>query len=271
MEKRLLFGLLVLANCISVSAQNGNYGMGARSAALGGSSITIGDEWALFNNIGGLAAIQDKMIFTSVKNKYGISEFTSLAFGATYPIAGGTAGLGVFRFGDDLFNEQRLNLGFSNQFGIVSLGLNVSYYQLNIEGAGSRKTLLIDFGGRAKLTEQLLFGAHVSNLNQAKLSKVTDERIPTIMKTGLSYRPNSDLMINAEVEKEIDQEALLKLGLEYKVLDNFSIRTGFHTQPFESSFGLGFHPGKLNANYAYINNPDLGGIHEISISYKFKD
>ncbi|MDW3210792.1 MAG: hypothetical protein R8N23_13030 [Reichenbachiella sp.] len=271
MKKYFLAGLICLSSHTWVEAQNGNYTMGARSAAIGGSSITLGDEWALFNNIGGLAHFQEKSIFTSFKNKYGISEFTSLALGGTYPVLGGTAGLGMFRFGDDLYNEQRLNLGFSNQFGIVSLGLNVSYYQLNIEGAGSRKTAMIDFGGRAQLTEQLFFGAHVSNLNQAKLSTISDERIPTIMKTGLSYRPSQDLMINTEVEKEIDQEAVLKLGLEYKILDNLSLRTGFNTKPFESSFGLGFYPGKLKADYSYNNNPDLGGIHEISIGYIFSD
>ncbi|UXX78958.1 hypothetical protein N7E81_16515 [Reichenbachiella carrageenanivorans] len=269
MIRLLAFGLFCLIIDLSAHAQNGNYGMGARSAAIGGSSITIGDEWSLFNNIGGLANFDKKAIFTSFKNKYGISEVTSLALGATYPIAGGTAGLGVFKFGDDLYNEQRVNLGFSNQFGIVSLGLNVSYYQLSIEGSGSRKTMMIDFGGRAKLTDQLYFGAHVSNLNQAKLSTVTDERISTIMKTGLSYRPSLDLMINAEVEKIVDQDAVLKIGLEYQILEQLSLRTGFHTHPFESSFGLGFRPGKLKADYAYNNNPDLGGIHEISLGYSF--
>ncbi|MEO9964352.1 MAG: hypothetical protein ABJF11_01105 [Reichenbachiella sp.] len=271
MKKFKLFCLAIFSFSYALYAQNGNYGMGARSAALGGASLTLGDEWSLYNNIGGLAAARDKAIFTSIKNKYGLTEFTSLAFGGIYPIWGGTAGLGVFRFGDELFNEQRLNLGFSNQFGIVSLGLNIGYYQLNVEGAGSRKTLLIDFGGRAKLTEQLYFGAHVSNLNQARLSKTTDERIPTIMKTGLSYRPGNDLMINLEVEKDIDQDAVFKIGLEYYVIDQVVLRTGFHTQPFESSFGIGFTPGKINIDYAYNNNPDLGGIHELSLVYRFKD
>lgn len=269
MKRHLSLWLFSLMIGLSANAQNGNYSMGARAAAIGGASVTVGDEWSLFNNIGGLANFSEKAIFTSFKNKYGISEFTSLALGAAYPMVGGTAGLGMFRFGDDLYNEQRLNLGYSNQFGIVSLGLNVSYYQLNIEGAGSRKTVMIDFGGRAKLTDHLYFGAHVSNLNQAKLSTISDERIPTIMKTGLSYRPSSDLMLNAEVEKVVDQDAVLKIGLEYQILDQLSLRTGFHTHPFESSFGLGFHPGKLKADYAYNNNPDLGGIHEISLGYSF--
>lgn len=269
MKKLALAGLLYLSFQYAALAQNGDYGMGARSAAIGGASVTIGDEWSLFNNIGGLANFEEKSIFTSFKNKYGISEFTSLALGGTYPMLGGTAGLGMFRFGDDLYNEQRVNLGFSNQLGIVSLGLNISYYQLNIEGAGSRKAMMIDFGGRAQLTEQLYFGAHVSNLNQAKLSTVTDERIPTVMKTGLSYRPSQDLMLNAEVEKVVDEDATFKLGLEYEIIENLRLRTGFRTKPFESTFGLGFYPGKFKADYSYNNNPDLGGIHEISLGYIF--
>lgn len=270
MKNCAFYCLLLIILRHPVLGQNGHYDMGARSAGIGGASITLGDAWALFNNIGGLSAVENKAVFTSIENKYGVTEFTSLAFGGICPIVGGVAGLGLFRFGDHLFNEQRLNLGFSNQFGIVSLGLNVSYYQLTIEGAGNRKTMLIDFGGRAKLTNQLYFGAHVSNLNQARISKITDEPIPSIMKTGLSYRPNTDLMLNLEIEKEINQEALLKIGLEYKILENVCLRTGFHTQPFESSFGIGFRPGKLNVDYAYNNNPDLGDIHEISIGYNFK-
>lgn len=269
--RHLLFFVLGMACLGNLHAQNGQYGMGARSAGLGGASLTLGDQWSLFNNIGGLAAYEEKAVFTSLKNKYGITEFTSVAIGAAYPIAGGVAGLGAFRFGDSFFNEQRLNLGFSNQFGIVSLGINLSYYQLAIEGIGNRKTLLIDFGGRAQITDRLYFGAHVSNLNQARLSKVTDERIPTLMKTGLSYRPSTDLMINIEVEKELDRDTQLKMGLEYLILENLAIRTGMHTHPFESSFGLGFWPGKLNVDYAYNNNPDLGGIHEISLGFIFRD
>ena len=250
-------------------AQNGNYTMGARSASLGGASTTIGDEWALFNNIGGLSYHTQTTAFVSYRNLYGLPEFSSISFGATHPLWNGVSGLGFFRFGNDLYNEQRANLGFSNQFGIVSLGINLSYYQLNIEGAGTSKNFIIDFGGQARLIDQLYFGAHVSNMNQATLSSTTDEKIPTIMKTGLSYRPNQNMMVNVELEKELEKEARLKLGLEHKMLEQFSIRTGFSTQPFEASFGLGFTPGKIGVDYYYGNNPDLGDIHQFSISYHF--
>ena len=271
MKKNLLTWVFYISSQVFIFAQSGDFGMGARSASVGNTSITYGDEWALFNNIGALAQYNSPSVFTSFQNKYSVSSFTSMAIGAVYPILGGVSGIGIFRFGDDLYNEHKINFGFSNQFGIVSLGLNLNYYQINIEGAGGRKTFMIDFGGMAKITDQLFFGAHVSNLNQAQRSKVTHELIPTILKCGLSYRPNPELFVNAEVQKEIDQQTVLKLGIEHNVIDRFWIRTGIYNQPFKCSFGLGFYARILKTDYSFGANPNLGGIHEISITYLFKN
>lgn len=251
-------------------AQEGDFSMGARSTGMAGSSITIGDAWALFNNIGGLSYHTEQSAFISYQSKFGISELSSMAAGYVHPIWNGTAGIGFYRFGSAQLSEQKAQLGFSNQFGIVSLGLNVGVYQINIEGFGSNQSLIIDFGGQARLTEQLYFGAHVSNLNQAKLSKETGELVPTFMKTGLSYRPHENLMLNAEVEKSIDADAFLKIGLEYKIIDQVSIRTGIATNPFNSAFGVGFHPRKFIIDYSFQNDPTLGDVHELSIIYQVK-
>ena len=252
-------------------AQDGNYSMGARSAGLSNSSTTLGDQWAIFNNIGGLSFHNKTSVFLAYKNKYNISEFSSVAAGFTKPIWIGTAGIGFFRFGDSLYNEHRVNLGFSNQFGIVGLGINFGYYQLHIEGSGTRKTIIIDFGGQARITNQLYFGAQVSNLSQSKISRFTEELIPIILKSGLSYRPHNNLMLNAEVEKELTNDTIFKVGIEYQLIKNVHIRTGFMTSPIAGSFGFGIVTGKILTDYAYSSNNYLGGIHDLSISYHFKN
>lgn len=266
-----IFSVILFLSSLSVFAQNGNYAIGARASAIGGAAVTIGDQWSLFNNVGGLAHQANTMAFASYRNKYGVPEFSTVAVGVLHPMLNGVAGLGFFRFGGDLYNEQRVNLGYGHEMGIVSLGLNVSYYQLSIEGAGTTQNIMIDFGGQARLNDQIVFGAHVSNLNQAKLSETTGERIPTIMKTGLSYRPSASLMLNVEAEKEVEKATIVKVGLEYKFLEKFSMRTGFHTQPFESTFGLGFNTDKIGIDYYFGNNPDLGDIHEFTVSYQFSN
>lgn len=244
--------------------------MGARSAALASASVTIEDEWSTFNNIGALSYVESISAFGTYKNLYGLPELSSIAFGITLPVLGGTAALGAFRFGGDLLNEQRASLGFSNRFGIVSLGANAGYYQMNIEGGGTSTAFLFDFGGHAQLGNKICFGAHISNINQAKLSEVTNEYIPTYMKTGLSYRPNEQLMINAEVEKALETDLRFKMGLEYEIIETVFIRTGLITAPFKSNFGLGFDPGRVSVDYAFGNHPDLGDIHQFSFSYRIK-
>jgi len=248
-------------------AQNGRYDLGSRANAMGNASVTLEDGWSMFNNIGALARIEETKAVVTYQNKYGIPQFNTFGGGFVKPMFNGVVGLGVFRFGDDIFNEQKINLGFSNP----SLGLNVNYLQYNIEGVGSRGVLMLDFGGLATITEEFVFGAQVTNINQAKLSPFTGEKVPTIMTAGLSYRPSQSLMLNAEVEKDLDFDAYFKFGLEYEIIKRLNMRTGLVTEPFESSFGIGFKPSAFDIDYAFRNNPDLGDIHELSIAYRFGD
>jgi len=265
-----ILAVLLLLFSYNLKAQNGDFSVGSRASGMSDASVTLSDEWALFNNIGALADANSLSVFGSYKNLYGLPELSSVAIGATSPLWNGTVGLGIHRFGGRSLNEHRANLGFSNRFGIVSLGLNVGYYQIAIENGGTRGNLIIDFGGQAKLTEQLYFGAHISNLNQAKLTTEFSRQVPTIMKAGLSYRPHKKLMINAETQKPIDEDLFFKVGLEYAIIDYLKLRAGIKTISFESSFGLGFNHRKIQLDYSYGFVPDLGSIHQFSFAYKIK-
>ena len=270
MLKLSIISILLLLCHFMLLAQNGRYEIGGRVNGMANTSTTLSDEWSIFNNIGALAEVEESVGFMTYQNNFGFTALNTFGAGFVNPILGGVIGFGVFKFGDNLLNEQKINLGFSNKFGLVSLGINVNYLQINIEGSGRKGIMMIDFGGKATISKQLIFGAFVTNINQGELSSFTGEKVPTIMRAGLSYRPIEGLMLNTDIEKELDLEARLKIGLEYKIIDKVKIRTGIKLKPFESSYGIGFDPGKLKINYALRNNPDAGDIHEISIGYKFK-
>ncbi len=270
MYKKIQLFFIALLFFYYANAQNGRYELGARANGMGNTTVTLSDEMSLFNNIGALADVEETIGFISYQNNFGFAELNTFGAGFVKPMLGGVLGVGVFRFGGNLLNEQKINLGFSNQFGIVSLGLNVHYTQMNIEGAGRKGIMMIDFGGKASITDQLVFGAFVSNINQGNLSESTGETVPTIMRAGISYRPIDELIINTDIEKELDRDALVKIGLEYKIIEKVQIRTGIKLKPFESSFGLGIDQGKMKINYALRNNPNAGDIHELSLGYRFK-
>lgn len=243
------------------------YPKGARSVGIGNANVTLADEWAVFNNIGALGRVDHNAIFVGFDQRFGLQELSTLALGTSFQLGSGYIGASVFRFGDDFFNQQAVGLGFSNTLGIVSFGVKVNYLQTNIEGFGRNGAAVLEFGGVAELSPKLFFGAHIYNLNQAKLSQMTEERLPSVVKTGISFRPNDRLMFNVEAQKEIENDPQVKIGLEYNFLEKLWLRTGINTGPANAAFGLSFTPKKFKIDYALGNNAQLGFTHHVSMSY----
>lgn len=268
MKRLACITLTIITIC--AKAQVGSFNLGARSAGMAGASLTLGDEYSLFNNIGGMGRVENHAAFASYQNRYGISQFQVIGAGALYHTDIGNAGVGFYKFGDDLYSEQRVHLAVGNKIQMVSLALGVDLLQYHVSTVGTSQALAIQFGGIAEITPQLRFGAHIFNLNQAEVSSETGDKIPTVMKGGLSYRPSEELMLNLEVEKDLDFEEVLKAGIEYQIIENVFLRTGISTEPFLSAFGVGFHPKNFKFDYAFSNDSKLGNIHEISVAYSFK-
>jgi hypothetical protein len=262
--------LLLLLVSTGLLAQNGKFPMGARQASIGGAAVTLTDQWSLFNNVGALGLVSGDYGFTSYQNRFGISELSTIGAGYVKDFGSAAGGIGFYRFGDEYYSEQRVNLGYGHTLDMVSLGLSIDYLQYSITTVGSRGVVVLEFGGVAELTEKISFGAHIFNLNQANLVKDTGEKIPTVMKAGVSFRPSDDLMFNVETEKNLDFDEVFKAGLEYRIVEKVILRTGFRTAPFQGSFGIGFQPKKFQFDYAFGNDTNLGATHELSISYRIK-
>ncbi|MCP4457824.1 MAG: hypothetical protein GY816_07345 [Cytophagales bacterium] len=253
--------------CMNGYSQNGKYPMGARNAGIGGASIVLQDHWSLFNNIGALALSNSNVAFVSYQNRFNISEFQVVGAGYVHVFEKVVSGVGFYRFGDDLFNEQRVNLAIGHKLDHVSLGLSIDYLQYSITTVGSKGALLFEFGGVAEITDKIQFGAHIFNVNQAKLSTEEQLKLPTVMKAGVSFKPSEQLMINIETEKDLDFDEVFRLGLEYQIVEKIYLRTGFGTEPFNSAFGVGFYPKQVQFDYSFSNDTNLGSLHEMSVSY----
>ena len=209
--------------------------------------------------------------FTSYQNRFGISELSTMGAGYIKDFGSSAGGLGFYRFGDEFYSEQRVNIGYGHTLDRVSLGIGVDYLQYNIATVGTRGVMVIEFGGVAELTDKISFGAHIFNVNQANLVKETYEKIPTVMKAGVSFRPSDDLMFNVETEKDLDFDEVFKAGMEYRIIEKVLVRTGFRTAPFQGSFGIGFQPKKFQFDYAFSNDTNLGVTHELSVCYRIRN
>jgi hypothetical protein len=264
----LLFISILFLLTSGLYAQNGQINAGGRSFGIGNASLTLRDPFALFNNIAGIARSENVAVYSGYDNRFGIRELQTLHAGILYPTVIGAFGASFFRFGDEFFSEQSIGLGYGHNVGIIDFGIKVSYIQYNIEGFGNRGTGIIEFGATAQILEELSFGTHIYNLSLAEVSEETGEKIPTVIRMGLAYKPVNKLLLSTEIDKDIDLDANFKAGLEYQIIENVHIRTGLNTDPFASFFGLGWKNRSLGVDYSLRNDANLGLGHHVSLLYQ---
>ncbi|MDX5422601.1 MAG: hypothetical protein LPK14_10135 [Hymenobacteraceae bacterium] len=239
---------------------------------MGNASVTLPDLWALNNNVAGIASLEQPALGAYAENRFGMRAFTTVALQAVYPTARyGNYGLSLSRFGDELYSQQHIGLGAAHKLGQFSLGAKVDVWQVSVKGYGSRKAIALSVGGQAEIIPDLYFGAYAYNLNQAKLAAFEDERLPTVMKAGLAYRPYQKLLLAMETEKHIEHDADFKAGIEYQLLqEKLTLRSGFSTLTNRLTYGLGFRARHLQVAYALGSTTLLGLSHHLSLSYQLQ-
>lgn len=241
--------------------------VGPKALGMGGVSVVNADHWSVLNNPAGHATAQDISGFVSYRTIFDFSPFNTVSAGAVIPAGFGNVGLGVFRFGDDLFNTQMFSISASRKIGIMALGIKASYLQLNIDGFGSKGVFVADIGGVADLTPQLTFGAHIYNFSQATISAETNERVPTVIRLGLAYHPTEEFTFVLEGEKDVNLDPDLKLGIQYQLIEKVHLRTGFSGLNNTHSFGGGVELKKFVVDYGVSVDRDLGSTHNFGISF----
>lgn len=242
---------------------------GARAAGVAGASVTLGDGWAVFNNVAGTSYVEEVTGIFGFESRY--QFFNTLSAGLVVPHKLGSFSTNIYRFGDQIFSESRVGLGFSHQIGITSLGIQVNYLQFRMEGLEGLGILTFDAGGIIEIVPSLFFGAHISNVSGASFSKITPENVPVVLKAGISYRMLKKLMLNLEAGHEPRNFTTWKAGLEYEIIKFITARSGFNAHSQNFFFGLGFKMRKIDIDYALGSQQNLGFSHFASIQYRFKN
>ena len=104
------------------------------------------------------------------------------------------------------------------------------------------------------------------NLNQARLASYQDERVPTVLKAGLAYRPGTQVLLLVETEKDVERDANFKVGLEYRPVPVLAARLGLASLTEQASAGIGVLAGAFQIDYAAAFQQALGFSQHLSVS-----
>jgi hypothetical protein len=267
MQKILFFSCILF----SLNALGGNQekAVGARSFGLANNSIQLKDFWSAENNPAGLGFQEAWGGGIAYENSFLLSELSTRSAVFAYPTTNGAFGISINQFGYSAYNENKIGISYGQKLGEnIALGVQINYLNTRIsEGYGSNSAISGTIGLMADLNEELTLAAVVVNPNRAKLSTIQDERYPTLLKLGLGYDFSKKVSLLTEVVKDIDYDANVKVGIEYKALEIVHFRLGYSTNPALTTFGFGLNLDQFRLDFASGFDSNLGFTPQVALSY----
>lgn len=242
--------------------------MGARSASLGNSSATLSDPWSLFNNAAGLASSNSITTAFAYSLNPSLPGADRTAAIISIPFHPGAMGIGLFHFGDELYNEQIISGGYAHQLGLAALGFKANYVQYRAEGFGTQSAFSLHLGGIATITPKFLVGAYIENINQPSISEDDNEKLLPKMVTGIQFKPEENLLLLLEIEKDLHYHPTIKGGVEFELYKKINVRTGVNLNPNSIHGGVGYQSTRLSIDYAIQYNSSIWITNQVSASYQ---
>lgn len=270
--RRLLF-LSLLLSFNSVSGQNTDPG-GARAAGMANTAINFTDIWSVYHNQAGLAHLEGLSAGAFYENRFLIREMAYAGAAVAMPISKsdnkGTVAVSFSTFGYTLYREGKYSLAYALKLNQnFSFGVQLNYHNLSInsEDYGSRSNVTAELGAQVSISEKVKAAAHLFNPTRTRLNDYNDERIPTIIRAGLSYEISENLILAGEVEKDIDLSPQFRAGIEYQPVEILYLRVGASSEPAVFNFGLGLKFEQFRFDLATAYHAVLGYSPQVSLTF----
>lgn len=251
---RKFFGLITLIfvfGFLTVNKVKAQAVMGAKELAMGNAVTALpGSGWSVFKNPAMMDGDSYSASFYGVRY-FGLSEVSDMAFSMNYPLESGVVGVGLHRFGFDLFNENRIRIGYKNEVSGFHYGAVINYSHVNqgIVG-GSAGAFGVDVGLAVAISSDLWMGVKASNINRPTYGKRNNEELPRDLSVGFSYRFSEGAVLASEVYKDVQFPLSYRAGMELELVKSLVVRAGFTTGPRTFSVGFGYSGELFSVNVA---------------------
>jgi hypothetical protein len=264
---KFLVPIVLIAFCLQTSAVNNRFFFSAKTSSLGRITTVFSDAFSVINQPA-LTTFSKHSAGLYFENNFAVNELRTNAIVLKSSFKNYNFGLGITRFGFDLYNESNYMLSFalplSKEF---SLGIHGNIFQIVFGDVYGRKTYFdAGISGNYIKKNGLRLGFSIYNLRQNQITDYQIQRISSIYKIGLGYELDSRVILAFETEKHSYTKALYKFGADLKVLENVYLRLGFITEPMTITAGAGFKYKVLNFDFGTDYHPYFGYTPKLALS-----
>ena len=246
---------------------------GAKQIALSHSSVASpNDVFAIFNNPSGIAQQNWREIGIYYSpSPFGLSKLANGAGVYHEPTTIGSFSIAFTTYGFELYRESSFLLSYAyNLSNSFFFGVTTRYHNLKIERYGSDNALSFSISSLAYLTNKWRIGFMIDNVTRSTYGKEKDQ-IPVVMDLGSSFDLLNTVTLNASVQKELDRNASIRIGIDYEIIRYINLRLGAMNEPSSFSAGVGINYSLFEIDYAVFNHQDLGFTHQMGVIIHFGD
>jgi hypothetical protein len=241
---------------------------GGRLSGMGKASAAVKDLWGVAANPASITATKRPSAQISYENHFFITDLSSQAFAFAFSRNNNAFGINLQRHG--ISEHLTIKAGFitAKQFGPnLSMGLRGNYHQLKITNYGAITAFSIDIGIMYQLADELVLGMNFNN--PAKTGSKTNLTIPSTINIGVSYQSNAKVLVAGTMIKELNSPLNVAFGIDYQIIDRFSLRSGLNLNPLKHHFGVGFISANFLTDIAVTKYSHFNYSPQISIGYVF--
>ncbi len=268
---RLSYSLLLVLPFIVVSAVfSQELNSGPRITALGNIAPALHDVWSLQSNQAGIAQLERPIAALAYQNNYFNTDISTQSAVFAYPIKNNVFGISFQNYGFSEYNEQKIGFAYAKRFGKgLSIALNFNAHQVKISQYGNAFAYSVEAGFQFKVNDRLTLGSHVANPNKSGYRKDVDAAVPTLLEVGAAYYLSDKVLFNSGLIKDLDLQTDARFGMEYHVVEWFTLRGGINANPFRQMLGFGCKYHRLQVDLAATSHPVLGYSPQMSLGYEF--
>jgi hypothetical protein len=268
--KRLVFVLFSLSIGLTSRAQSA---AGAFADGRAGAALLSRDVWSAFNNQGALAFTENFTAGLWYRNRFMTEGLADQAIAAVIPVGQGAFGITGQAFGNNLFRRANAGIAYgmriSEKFGV---GIRLGYQSIRIaEGYGSDGGIVVEGGFAYQMNKNLSLGVQLQNVNRDQISTQPEQRMPSVIKGGVQYSFSEKVQLASEVWKAEDQDLSVRVGLEYRPLDNLYLAMGVRTGSSQLSFGFAYLVRNFRFEVSSSYHQVLGFTPQLGLIYSPKE
>jgi hypothetical protein len=265
-----LLTLLIALNCSAVERVSS---IGAREAALAMAVVSLSGPFSVFHNQALLTENKCFAVSLSYRQPYFIKGYSESAISLVYPTTTAVFAIGISQAAIATYKES--NFGFSIAKVLtrkLSAGLLFNYFNRNLPEAGRQiGSFQVDGGIRFRSSNRLSLGLHIRNIISSKAETFQYSlSFPPVIRGGASLLLTDKILLTTETVFAQSYGLGLRCGIEYLLNDNFRVRGGIASKPFQHSFGFGYSWQRCQLDFAMVHHEALGYTPSFSISFCLK-